>query len=278
MKKVSLHIAVDEVDQRLYAERFDPLPGCNADARAMAHLASCEGLLPSTLRGSEATADAVLAALRRIAQELDRGDFLFVTFSGHGSVVPDGNRDEEDRYDETLVLHDRQLLDDELWAAWAQFRAGVRIFVVIDSCHSGTAARMLDAVADRPVDAPATLAAPVDPLKRSRRLPRRARASDFAARAALYRQIDKATPPPDSVDVAASVLLFAACQDVEDAQEDDTGGVFTRALLEVWHSGSAAGYIELFDAAARLVAGQTPNYLPLGVEDASFERSRPLSG
>lgn len=274
MKKTSLHIAVDEVDRRLYAERFDPLPGSNADARAMAELASCEGLLPLTLRGPEATADAVLAALRRFAEELRSGDFLFVTFSGHGSVVPDGNRDEEDRYDETLVLYDRQLLDDELWAAWAQFRSDVRIFVVIDSCHSGTAARMLKAVADPPVEA----AAPVNPSKRSRRLPTHARAADFAARAALYRQIDEATPPPDSVDVAASVLLFAACQDVEDAQEDDTGGVFTRALLEAWHSGSATDYPELFDAASRLVSGQTPNYLPLGVEDASFERSRPLSG
>lgn len=278
MKKVSLHIAVDEVDRRLYAETFEPLPGCNSDARAMAELASCEGLLPSTLRGSEATGDAVLAALGSFAQELGSGGFLFVTFSGHGSVVPDGNRDEEDRYDETLVLHDRQLLDDELWATWAQFRTGVRIFVVIDSCHSGTAVRRLESVADRSVEPPAPMAAPGDPSKRSRRLPTRARAADFAARTELYRQIDEATPPPDSVDVAASVLLFAACQDVEDAQEDDTGGDFTRAFFKAWQSGSARDYPELFDAASELVSGQTPNYLPLGVEDASFERSRPLSG
>lgn len=40
--------------------------------------------------------------------------------------------------DETLCFYDRMLLDDELYALLAQFRDGVRVHAVFDSCHSGT--------------------------------------------------------------------------------------------------------------------------------------------
>jgi len=65
--------------------------------------------------------------------------------------VPDRNgEDEEDRSDETWVAYDRQIVDDELYALWGKFAAGVRIFVLSDSCHSGTVARGIEAsVADR---------------------------------------------------------------------------------------------------------------------------------
>ena len=67
---------------------------------------------------------------------------FLLTYSGHGSQVPDKNGDEtEDGYDETWVLYDRQLVDDELYALWSKFAAGVRIVVLSDSCHSGTAIR-----------------------------------------------------------------------------------------------------------------------------------------
>ena len=47
----------------------------------------------------------------------------------------------EDGYDETWVLYDRQLVDDELYTLWSKFAPGVRIVVLSDSCHSGTAIR-----------------------------------------------------------------------------------------------------------------------------------------
>ena len=40
------------------------------------------------------------------------------------------------------MLNDRQLLDDELYALWGYFQAGVRILVLSDSCHSGTVTRV----------------------------------------------------------------------------------------------------------------------------------------
>ena len=39
------------------------------------------------------------------------------------------------------VFYDGELIDDELYTALGQFAAGVRIFVLSDSCHSGTVLR-----------------------------------------------------------------------------------------------------------------------------------------
>jgi metacaspase-1 len=38
-------------------------------------------------------------------------------------------------------LYDGELIDDELYAALNKFAAGVRIFVLSDSCHSGAVLR-----------------------------------------------------------------------------------------------------------------------------------------
>jgi hypothetical protein len=73
---------------------------------------------------------------------LESGDFFWLTYSGHGGQVSDTNSDDEtDEKDETWVLYDRQLVDLELYALWGEFKPGVRIFVLSDSCHSGSVTR-----------------------------------------------------------------------------------------------------------------------------------------
>ena len=54
---------------------------------------------------------------------------------GHGGQVKDTNSDEKDsdRMDETWVLFNRQLVDDELHNLWAKFKPGVRILVKLES-------------------------------------------------------------------------------------------------------------------------------------------------
>jgi hypothetical protein len=67
---------------------------------------------------------------------------FFLTYSGHGGQVPNtGNDFEPDGFDETWCLYDGELIDDELYTALGSFAAGVRIFVLSDSCHSGTVLR-----------------------------------------------------------------------------------------------------------------------------------------
>ena len=75
------------------------------------------GFATQRLLTKRATADAVLDALGEAADELRKGDQLFVTYSGHGGQVPDITDDEQDRMDETWVCFDRQVVDDELYRA-----------------------------------------------------------------------------------------------------------------------------------------------------------------
>jgi hypothetical protein len=119
-----------------------PLAGCENDARDMNTLAEAQGFSNrQVLLSSQATSGNVIAAITAAANELRTGDFFLLTYSGHGSQMRDASGDEPDQFDETWVLYDRQLLDDELYALWGRFQPGVRILVLSDSCHSGSAAR-----------------------------------------------------------------------------------------------------------------------------------------
>ncbi len=97
-----------------------------------------------------ATRAGILAALEQLVKETGPQDTVYFHFSGHGSQVEDLNGDEkDDGLDETLVPQDgrtgevRDITDDELDAVFARLRAK-QAFIVLDSCHSGTATRSLD--------------------------------------------------------------------------------------------------------------------------------------
>jgi hypothetical protein len=138
----SLHIGLNRVDPAAYPVVVPELRGCENDARDMYSIARGQGFdaRPPLLNG-DATSARVAAEIADAATALRPGDFFWLTYSGHGAQLPDLDGDEPDKLDETWVLYDRQLLDDELKALWRRFREGVEIFVCSDSCHSGTVAR-----------------------------------------------------------------------------------------------------------------------------------------
>lgn len=274
-EKRSLHIGVDRTDRALYPEPFEELSACVRDALAMEKVAAAAGFRPGRLHDEKATAAGVLGALQELAGDSSPGDLVFVTYSGHGSQAGDPEGDEEEALDETLVLYDRQLLDDELWVAWSSFPAGSRIVLLVDSCHSGTVARLSTSLLGRRV-APGADHVPVD--ARSRRLPRTARDRDFELRAELYASVRKRLPPRADVAVSATIVLLTACQDDEDAYEVDGYGGLTKAFLDTWDGGSfRGGYFDLFQALAARVEDQSPNYLVLGREDRAFEAQQALA-
>ena len=118
------------------------LGGCENDARTMSTIASAEGFTPAHLLTRDATTENVLGAIADAARRLEPGDFFLLTYAGHGGQVPNRGADpEEDQQDETWVLWDRMLLDDELHAAFGAFDAGVNLVLLSDSCHSGTVYR-----------------------------------------------------------------------------------------------------------------------------------------
>jgi len=110
-----------------------------------------------TLVDRAATREAILSALRRLVERAGPDDVVYVHFSGHGSQVEDVSGDEaRDGLDETILSYDartdgvRDITDDEIGTVLAGL-ATRNAFVVLDSCHSGTATRGGPAVATRSV-------------------------------------------------------------------------------------------------------------------------------
>ena len=135
-------IGLNSVNPAHYDGWSGPLNACEADAESMREIAKAQGLTVTALLTKKATRDNVTKALAAAAKTLGDGDFLLLTYSGHGGQVPDINSDEDDSLDETWCLYDGQLIDDELSTAFAEFKHGVRIFVLSDSCHSGSVIKM----------------------------------------------------------------------------------------------------------------------------------------
>lgn len=122
------------------------------------------------------------------------------------------SNDEPDGLDETWVLFDRQLVDDELYAAWLLFRPGVRIFVLSDSCHSGTMTKelFLEPASYIP-RLEARVRASTGANLRPRFLPPEVQAKIYKERATVYDDIRKKTVRREKVNVECSVILMSAC-------------------------------------------------------------------
>src|SRR5829696_9929873 len=179
----SLHIGLNRVDPAHYNGWNGALNACEFDANDMETLAKSRGFETSKLLTQEATAGAIIAAIEDAVSGLGPGDIFLCSYSGHGSQVADTNDDEPDRSDETWVAYDRQIVDDELYALWGRFAPDVRIFVLSDSCHSGTVVRDIEAKVPDPVSTRQKAAAE---SPRYRALPRDVMIATYRANARLY--------------------------------------------------------------------------------------------
>jgi hypothetical protein len=122
------------------------LSGCVADARAWSAELDARGFSVTTLLDAQATKQGMVDGIREVIGASASGDLVVITFSGHGTYVPDSSGDELDGLDEALCPHDLQsgggaLLDDEIHALFAARKGGVRLVLLSDSCHSGTVTR-----------------------------------------------------------------------------------------------------------------------------------------
>lgn len=128
------------------------LKGCVNDARDWSAELASRGFEVRRLLDAQATKAAMVAGFRELIAATGRGDIAVISFSGHGTVVPeksgDGSGDERDGYDEGLCPHDVQtagaaLIDDEIAVLFRQRRPGARLVLIADSCHSGTVTRQI---------------------------------------------------------------------------------------------------------------------------------------
>ena len=114
----------------------------------------------TVLRNSQATKQSITRAFDSLCNRSDKGDIIYIHFSGHGQRVKDLDGDEEDGYDESWVPYDayneccaedrgeKHLIDDEVHQMLSSLRSKVgeegQILVLVDACHSGKSTRALN--------------------------------------------------------------------------------------------------------------------------------------
>jgi Caspase domain len=106
----------------------------------------------TVLKDEAATRDGILSALRGLLERVGRDEVVVVTYSGHGSWMPDVEGDEPDGRDETIVPQDsgrgehpcRDIPDDEIYA-WLLDLSEITPYItlIFDSCFSGGIVRDL---------------------------------------------------------------------------------------------------------------------------------------
>lgn len=285
VKGFSLHIGLNQVDPAEYNGWHGKLFGCINDARAMKKLADNIGYNSTLITDQEATSNQVIKFIGQSSEQLKKGDIFLLTYAGHGAQVPDFNNDElEDNLDETWVLWDRMLLDDELFQLWRQFKPGVRIVVVSDSCHSGTIVRNYPQVNRFYKE----ILASIEVMgfrntnwanaAKPRLIPESIQKFSFQKHRKLYESLSQLSRNNGS-ELVASLLMLSACQDNQLAADGQGNGVFTRTLLDVWDQGQFfEGYEEFHSKIlTAMPPWQTPNLLKLGRDNPSFYKSSPFS-
>lgn len=262
-KGVSLHIGLNFVDQNQYGDEFPELDGCENDARDMLALAGDQRFQTNLLLNDQATAEAVTGAVKSAAGGLDRGDYFLLTYAGHGSQVANelNNDDESDGQDETWVLFDRNLIDDELAVLWSGFQPDVRILVISDSCHSGTISRSFRRG------------------RQSRTIRKRKQRDHMTRFHDTYDAIRRDLPDLRALTIGASVLSLSACPDDRETGDGPNNGVFTGALLKVWNNGAFSGDFAQFHSriSTELLGIQEPQIMLTGKSAVPFIKQRPFS-
>ena len=149
MAKTALCVGIND-----YQGAANDLRGCVNDAADWTKALKARGYSVTSLRDKKATKAAMVAALTKLVADAASGDSIVFTYSGHGSFVPDLDRDEPDGVDEVLcpwdIVQQHFITDDELYDIFAQRERGVAITFIADSCFSGDVARLGPAIGDGP--------------------------------------------------------------------------------------------------------------------------------
>lgn len=174
----------------------------------------------ATLTNKKATKAGIINAFNSLINRSQKGDIIYIQFSGHGQMMTDLNGDEKDGFDEAWIPYDaylkycskdkgeKHLSDDEIAQYLSKLRSKIgsegAIAVVVDACHSGDSTRDLcenDSVVVRGVDI------------------------DFVIPGKSTRS---------SVHTSESWLTLSACQDFQLNQEYNGVGKLTHILVNNW--------------------------------------------
>jgi hypothetical protein len=167
-----------------------------------------------------ATKKNIIDGLKWLVNKAKGNDRLLFHFSGHGSQIVDTDGDElKDKKDEIICPHDMDwdgtfISDDDLGKVFSSLPKGANLDVFLDSCHSGTGTREMEAIR----------ALPFELSFRPRFLPPPA---DIAARAddddMEVRKLLKGGNPLNHV-------LLSGCRDNQTSADASIGGSYNGAF------------------------------------------------
>ncbi len=289
MKGIAVLIGLNRVDPNFYSGWDGALPVCEKDATDLADFLKKKKFVTKNLLTQTATRKNVLAEIDAAAKALKAGDSFVLYYSGHGGQIPDLNSkkivdggDEADGLDETWCLYDGELIDDILFQRWFKFKAGVKILVLSDSCHSGSVIKVMAKPDAKPQI--------VKDARVIKLLPKAIAIKVFAEHEKEYKAFNKKecplrvskTKPLSKNDIKASVLLISGCQDNQLSEAQSfaypTNSLFTGMMLEVVaRKKSPTNYESLQQTIAKnLPEHQQPNLMQLGKLNTSFETQKPF--
>ena len=145
MKKQALLVGINDYNG------FNDLQGCINDVtNVRSVLKTYFGYTNNDIRvltDSRATKVNILSRLNKMVKSAENGDSLIFHYSGHGSQIRDREGDElKDHMDEIICPYDMNwedgfITDDMLREILNKLKQGVKMEILLDSCHSGTGTR-----------------------------------------------------------------------------------------------------------------------------------------
>jgi hypothetical protein len=270
-----LGIGLNRVNPEAYGGWAGELVACHNDVQCLRNAITLgrRWQSPMVLFDAAATAKAVEIAYRQLAFQAQPGDLVVRVQSAHGGQFKDSNKDEADGLDETMCLYDGQVPDD-VHASWlAYFKAGVRVVLITDTCHSQTIAR--GAQVEKAITECVPMLRPKTVPVFHKDYPNenfRDVVSDLQE--GKIRGLRAAT---NTAPIVASVVSLAACKDSQTAMDGDRNGQFTAGLLSVW--GEASSYSDLIHRARRYCPDQTPQIELIGPQKHvdAFAKQKPFT-
>ena len=244
------------------------LRGCVNDVQDLsAALIECYGFKKSDmtiLTDGAATKKAMQTGIKNLVRDSKKGDVAILHYSGHGSNVPDDNRDEADGRDEILcptnLDWDDPFRDDWLRTTFDGLRAGVSFNVIMDCCHSGTNTRAI-----LPPDAPVKeryLPSPwgLRDVESGRDLPRKVSSE-------LRRSSRAARKTKDIVNAGLPEILITGCRDTQTSADafinGRYNGALTFALVDAMQKGKGKiTYKDLHDRASAVLKAKKFDQVP----------------
>lgn len=224
----ALHIGINK-----YPDGY-ALAKCVNDARGFAKLFRGKLLLDSDCIPSE-----VLSRLKAVALGTAKNRWGVVTYSGHGTPVPDTNNDEGDGYDEAMVAVNLEYIVDDLIRIAIKDTKGP-LLLIADSCYSGGYPRAIPALGVKHTA--------IVHKNRMRYMP--------LGSTTPYKRVTNATKekPP------RQVVIISGCTDFEFSYEGKRYGILTGALLQTYRRGMTIE--QWYNSACKVVAKSGYNQHP----------------